>query len=90
MLNVKDMYSNSNCAYATEIDTKNEKLTDLIYETCYSAFGKTVTVDNLKASDVPKQVPWFDEDCRATKATFVNAKRVIRGSTTGSQYKIVS
>ena len=33
---------------------------------------------SLALPDVRKKAPWFDDDCRATKASFLNAKRVFR------------
>ena len=79
---------NINYTNAAEIDNKISQLTDLIYETSYSVFRRTVTVDNRKAPDGPKEAPWFDEDCRATKA-FFNAKRAFKGSTSTEASKVL-
>ena len=76
-----DEAANLSCANAAEIDTKTKQLTDLMYDACFSVFGKTVTGVNRKVPDVQKKAPWFDEDCRATKASFLNAKRVFRDNT---------
>ena len=61
-----------------EIDTKTNRLAELIYDSCFSVFGKTVTGNKQKMPDVHKKAPWFDEECRVTKAVFFNAKRVFR------------
>ena len=33
---------------------------------------------NRKVTDVRKKAPWFGDDCRVTKASFLNGKRVFR------------
>ena len=69
-----DEVVNIRCANGTEIDTKTNRLAELIYDSCFSVFGKTVTSNKQKLPDVHKKAPWFDEECRVTKAAFLKFK----------------
>ena len=65
----------SNCTCTADIDNQVSALTELIYDACFTEFGKTVTVRSRKPPEGVKKAPWFNEECRAAKAEFLNAKR---------------
>ena len=63
-----------------QIDERIGSFTELIFDTCFSVFGKTVTVGETKPPDKSKKAPWFNTECRAAKDEFLKAKRQFKSS----------
>ena len=60
-----------------QIDERIGSFTEQIFDTCFSVFGKTVTVGQTKPPDKLKKAPWFNTECRAAKDEFLKAKKAI-------------
>ena len=52
-----------------------QNLTDLMYETCYSVFQRSVS---SKPKENSKKAQWFINECRWAKSNFLSSKRIFR------------
>lgn len=52
-----------------------QNLTDLIYETCFSVFGKSISSRPKVKS---KKAHWFTNECRRAKSNFLASKRIFK------------
>ncbi|MCG7875093.1 MAG: reverse transcriptase family protein [Candidatus Thiodiazotropha endolucinida] len=67
------------CNDASEIDSKVNLLTDIIYNACFSVCGKSVRIKSQgTCTNEHKKAVWFNQECRDKKTAFLNAKRCFR------------
>ncbi|MES9881010.1 MAG: reverse transcriptase domain-containing protein [Sedimenticola sp.] len=66
---------------STSIDDSITYLTDFLYDAAFRHFGKTMrqTMNATHTSKNAKSSAWFNDECRAKKALFLNAKRMFNG-----------
>ena len=56
-----------------------QQLTDLMYDSCFSIFGKTVST---KRNENSSKASWFNPDCKRAKSDFYSSKRMFKMSPT--------
>ncbi|MCG7879398.1 MAG: reverse transcriptase domain-containing protein, partial [Candidatus Thiodiazotropha endolucinida] len=56
-----------------------QQLTDLMYDSCFSVFGKTVST---KSNENSSKASWFNLDCKRAKKDFYSSKRLFKASPT--------
>ena len=67
------------CNDDSKIDGNIILLTDVIYNACFSVFGRTVKIK--KQSECKrKPATWFNDQCRTSKGIFLQAKRTFKSS----------
>ena len=67
------------CNDDSKIDGNIIRLTDVIYNACFSVFGRTVQIK--KQSECKrKPVTWLNDQCRTSKGIFLQAKRTFKSS----------
>ena len=67
------------CNDDSKIDGNIIFLTDVIYNACFSVFGRTVKIK--KQSECKrKPATWFNDQCRTSKGIFLQAKRTFKSS----------
>ena len=60
---------------AADVSVCVQNLTGLMYETCYSVFGRSVS---SKPKENSKKAQWFTNECRRAKSNFLSSKRIFR------------
>ena len=74
-----DSASEAICNDDSKIDGNIIFLTDVIYNACFSVFGRTVKIK--KQSECKrKPATWFNDQCRTSKGIFLQGKRTFKSS----------
>ena len=56
-----------------------QQLTDLMYDSCFAVFGKTVS---SQPSECKRNAPWFNAECKRAKSNFYSSKRLFKANPT--------
>ena len=68
------------CNDDSKIDGNIIFLTDVIYNACFSVFGRTVKIKKKQSECKIKPATWFNDQCRSSKGIFLQAKRTFKSS----------
>ena len=64
----------------SEMDSNMMLLTDVIYDACYSVFGRTVKIKKQSQSK-RKTADWFNDQCRTSKGVFYKLSVLLKART---------